>query len=153
MPASELGDDATPEAAERAREALLTQCGTQPSLLAGAALLLLEPQHRTAEAWFGAAAIPGATVWQFVTERGREDRAEVCGFSQTAQHRKSAVQKATNVDAVQKATNAHARTHTRTHACAHKQTHKHTNTHTHTRTHTCLRQAVSGCLLLLLRLS
>lgn len=80
-PTREIGDDATAEAAERAREALLIQCGTQLPLLTGIALLLLEPQYRTAEAWFGAAAILllilGAAVWQFGTERGREGQGGV----------------------------------------------------------------------------
>ncbi|SDF82457.1 hypothetical protein SAMN05660662_3516 [Blastococcus aurantiacus] len=80
-PARELADDATAEAAQRARETLATQCGTQLPLLAGAALLLLEPASRTAAAWFGVAAVlllvAGAAVWQFGTERGREDQAGV----------------------------------------------------------------------------
>ena len=80
-PTRELGDDATAEAARRAREELFSQGGTQLPLVAGTAMLLLEPQTWTAEAWFGAAAVlllvVGTTVWQFGTERGREDRAEV----------------------------------------------------------------------------
>lgn len=81
LPAAELGDDATAEAARRARETLLAQGGTQLPLLAGAAMLLLEPRTWTAEVWFGAAfllpAIVAMLVWEFGSERGREDRAEV----------------------------------------------------------------------------
>ena len=80
-PARELGDDATAEAAERAREELLTHCGTQLPLLAGTALLLLGPDRWTAEVGIGVAAVlllvAGVAVWQFGTERGREDWAEV----------------------------------------------------------------------------
>jgi hypothetical protein len=81
-PAEELGDDATAEVAERAREELLTLCGTQLPLLAGTAMLLFERRTWTAEAWFGAYSavlllLAGTAVWQFGTERGREDRAEV----------------------------------------------------------------------------
>ena len=78
-PTREIGDDATAEVAERAKEVLLTHCGTQLPLVAGAAMLLFDPQ-RTAAAWFGAAAIllliAGTAVWQFGTLRGQEDQAE-----------------------------------------------------------------------------
>jgi hypothetical protein len=44
-------------------------------------MLLLEPQTWAAEMWFGAVvlllAIVAMSVWEFGTERGREDRAEV----------------------------------------------------------------------------
>jgi hypothetical protein len=80
-PAAALGDDATAEMGERAREQLLTSCGTQLPLLAGTAVLLLEPQARTAGVWSGLVVVLlvflGLALWQFGTERGRSDRAEV----------------------------------------------------------------------------
>ncbi|RBY79086.1 hypothetical protein DQ239_05305 [Blastococcus sp. TF02-09] len=79
-PTRELGDDATAEAAERAREELLTQCGTQLPLLAGIALLLVEPQRWSSDAWYGAAAlllVAGTAVWQYGTRHGQEGQAEV----------------------------------------------------------------------------
>ena len=49
--------------------------------MAGTAMLLFAPQRWTAEAWFGATAfllvVVGTAIWQFGTERGREDQAEV----------------------------------------------------------------------------
>ena len=81
LPARELADDATAEAAARGRETLLTQCGTQLPLVAGTALLLLGADRWTAETGIGVAAllllVAGVAVWQFGTERGREDGAEV----------------------------------------------------------------------------
>lgn len=79
-PTREIGDDATAEVAERAREELVIYGGTQLPLVAGTALLLVEPQTWTAGTWLGTAGflllVAGTAVWQFGTRRGREDRAE-----------------------------------------------------------------------------
>ena len=79
-PAEEIGDDATAEVTARAREVLLTGCGTLLLSIAGAALLVLEPQTWPAEAWIGVIAFVlgalGAAVWQHGTERGREGQAQ-----------------------------------------------------------------------------
>lgn len=79
--AEELGDDATAEVAARAREELVTHCGTQLPLVAGTALLIVGQDRWTAEAWIGLGAllllVAGTVVWQFGTERGQEDQAEV----------------------------------------------------------------------------
>lgn len=78
-PTSEIGDDATAEVAERAREELWTAAGTLLPYAAGGAMLFLEPQSWTVEHWMSAAAfvlvVLGATVWQFGTAHGREGEA------------------------------------------------------------------------------
>lgn len=78
-PAREIGDDATAEVAERAREELWTSIGTLLPYAAGAAMLVLEPQFWTVESWMGATAsvllFLGAIVWQFGTARGRDGEA------------------------------------------------------------------------------
>jgi len=77
--AREIGDDATAEVAERAREELWTTTGTLLPYAAGAAILFLEPQSWSTEFSMGATAfllvLLGTIVWQFGTARGREDQA------------------------------------------------------------------------------
>jgi hypothetical protein len=79
-PADEIGDDATTEVTARAREALLTTVGTLLPYAAGAALLFLEPRTWSAETWIGVTvfvlAALGVAVWQYGTERGRQDQAQ-----------------------------------------------------------------------------
>lgn len=78
-PTREIGDDATAEVAERAREQLWTTTGTLLPYAVGAALLFLEPQSWTVEFSMGATAfvlvLLGTVVWQFGTARGREGEA------------------------------------------------------------------------------
>jgi hypothetical protein len=74
-PAREIGDDATAEVAERAREELWTAVGTILPYAAGGAILFLEPQSWSVEFSISVAAcvlvVLGTAVWQFGTERGR----------------------------------------------------------------------------------
>jgi len=76
---AEIGDDATAEVAERAREELVTSTATLLPYAAGGAMLFLEPQSWTVEAWLGAAAfllvVLGIGVWQLGTAREREGEA------------------------------------------------------------------------------
>jgi len=78
-PGREIGDDATPEVALRAREVLWTASGTMLAYAVGAAMLFLEPQTWSTEVWLGATvfllAAVGTGVWQLGTERGREGQA------------------------------------------------------------------------------
>jgi hypothetical protein len=78
-PVEEIGDDATAEVAERAREQLWTSAGTLLLYAAGAAMLALEPWDWSPELWLGSAAllvaVLGGIVWEFGTERGRCGRA------------------------------------------------------------------------------
>jgi protein-S-isoprenylcysteine O-methyltransferase Ste14 len=79
-PVREIGDDATAEVAERAREQLWTASVTCTLYVAGAAVLFMEPwAWSAAEAWWGPPAfllvILGALLWRFGTERGRAGQA------------------------------------------------------------------------------
>ena len=78
-PTREIGDDATAEVTQRAREELRTTTGTLLPYAAGAAILVLEPQTWSIEDWLGATAFLlaalGAGLWQFGTRRGREGQA------------------------------------------------------------------------------
>ncbi|MBJ7451088.1 MAG: hypothetical protein JHC71_03265 [Blastococcus sp.] len=77
-PTREIGDDATAEVAERAREELRT-AAARLLLYAAGAMLFLEPQPWSIEFSMGAAAfvlvLLGTVVWQFGTARGREGEA------------------------------------------------------------------------------
>ena len=78
-PAREIGDDATAEVAERAREQMWSTLGTLLPYAAGGAMVFLEPQSWSVEFSMGVAAfvliLLGTTVWQFGTDRGREGEA------------------------------------------------------------------------------
>ena len=78
-PTREIGDDATTEVAERAREVLWTSPGTLLPYAARAAMLVLEPWTWSTEFTLGAAAFllaaSGAKVWQMGSGRGRVSQA------------------------------------------------------------------------------
>ena len=77
--AREIGDDATAEVAERAREELWTDAATLVLYAAGAAMLFVEPQSWSVEFSMGVTAfvlvLLGTMVWQFGTAQGRDDQA------------------------------------------------------------------------------
>ena len=78
-PTREIGDDATAEVAERAREELWTDAATLLLYAAGAAMLFLEPWTWSVEFTMGVTAFAlvllGMMVWQLGTARGRDDHA------------------------------------------------------------------------------
>jgi hypothetical protein len=79
-PPSEIGDDATAEVAERAREELWTTAARLLLYAAGVAMLFGEPQSWSVEFWMGATVfvlgLLGTVVWRFGTARGREGQAQ-----------------------------------------------------------------------------
>ena len=78
-PAGEIGDDATAEVAQRAREQLWITSARLLLYAAGVTMLFGEPQSWSAEFWMGATAfvlvLLGTVVWEFGTARGRDGQA------------------------------------------------------------------------------
>lgn len=76
----EIGDDATAEVAERAREELRTTWATLLVYAVGGAMVFLRPHSWSTAAWFGAAAfllaLSAELWWQHGTESGRRRRAD-----------------------------------------------------------------------------